>query len=457
MATHAAMWKQLKCPIWPLSGLLALPACAGLPQLDVAPKVAAADWSIPTASPNDARSDDLATLLGSPELAHLIQSAQASSPALLAATARIDQARALVKLARGAALPSLSVGTNLTAYRNANPRGFDFSSNFASIDAALSIDIAGGNSARNRSASQRLAATGLDREALAVSLVSEIARTFVARATLHARVDLIDRGIADSIKLQRIIELRQQEGVATRVDVGLQAIRVHQLMAERDRLRQAFEETRVALALLVGAEAPVFESVPGTIEAFAVPDITPPPPSKLVAQRFDVRAAEARIASAGGDVAQARAAFFPQLDLSISRSASSFLTGGALSGLTLSAQLLAPIFDRHRLRGNFELATAQQHESVQNYRVTLLSALAQVENGLAAVRHARERAKFLLAEVEEAQRTTDLARRQYLEGDADLRHLLDAEAIQVSSQDAYLISREERLDAAIVMYRVSRG
>ncbi len=442
-----------------LGSVLALQACAGPARLEPVPQIASREWSAPEAGSDPGYEDetDLPTLLGSPALADLIERAQASSPTLLAASARIDQARALVRLARGASMPALSIGTGATATGNASGKQFDFSSNFATIDAALSFDLAGGAAAGKRSAAQRVEAARLDRGALLIALTAEIARTYVARAALKARLDLIDRNIAQATDLQRVIGLRKREGVATQVDVGLQVIRVQQLRAERERLEQSFGETRVALALLVGDEAPNFTAVPADIRAFAVPEIAPPLPAQLMRRRPDVLAAEARIFAAGGDVKQARAAFFPRLNLSVSRSAQSFLSGGVFSGMTIGAELLAPIFDRNRLRGNLALASAQQRESVENYRLTLLTALADVENGLSAAQHARSRAAILDTVVAEARRTADLARRQYLEGDADLRHVLDAQDLLISAEDACMISRQERLEAAIVLFRVTRG
>ena len=441
-----------------VGSFVSISGCTGTPQLDAAPPVVSPAWSDTVTGSYEVSPDaDLAALLGSTQLADLIDRAQSTSPGLLRASARIDQARALLRLARGASLPSLSIGTNVSANSRAGGSAFAFARNVATIDAALTVDFAGGAAAGRRSAAQRTMAARYDRDALIILVTAELARTYVTRAALQARLGLIEQSIGQAAQLQRIIELRQQAGVATKVDVGLQTIRVQQLRAERERLQQSLEETRVAISLLVGEEAPGFQIVPADINQFAIPDIAPPSPSRLIATRPDVRAAELRIAAAGGDVRQARAAFFPQLDLSIGRNARSFLGSGLLSGLSIGADLMAPIFNRNRLKGNLALAAAQQRESVQNYREVLLAALADVENGLSAAAHARNRASILAAVTNQARQTASLARVQYLEGDADLRHLLDAQDLLINAQDAELVSRQERLEAAIALFRVSRG
>ena len=354
------------CSILAGAGLLS--ACVGTPRIEQPLPVVAQAWSKPNPSADPASLSELASLLGSPQLVSLIESARAASPRLLAASARIDQARTRLRVARGAALPTLSVGASLAARSRDLGSAFDFTSNFATIDAALSFNLGGAAAAARRSADARTRAAVLEHEALEVTLTAEVARSFVARAALEARLGLLDGSIKDAAELQRIIELRQREGVATKVDVGLQAIRVEQLRAEHDRLEQALDETRVALALLVGAEAPGFRSVPAQIRGFALPSIGLPSPARLIGDRLDVRAAEARIAAAGGDVATARAAFFPRIDVSLSRSAQAMLASGPLSGITFGADLLAPIFDRHRLRSGLDEAVAVERETIQAYR-----------------------------------------------------------------------------------------
>ena len=441
-------------------------ACVATPPLDVPPKVAATAWSI--APPNQERpAADLSILLGSPELADLIARARAQSPTLLAARARIDQALAQLRIARGAALPTLSVGasvagtgtstgtaTSVAGTGTGTASAFDFAANFATIDAGLSLDLGGGAAAGRRSAAARARAAAFDLRALDLAVTTELARAFVMRATLHARIALSDRSIAQALELQHIVEVRRREGVATDVDVGLQVVRIGQLRLDRDRLQQSFDETRVAIALLVGEEAPGFSSVPADVWGFTVGSIALPAPSQLAATRPDVEAAEARIEAAGGDVAQARAAFFPRLDLSIGRGAT-LLTGGALSSLTIGANLLAPIFARNRLKGNLADAAAVQRESVQAYRTVLLGALGEAENALSAAAHARDRGIILATLDSRAKRTVDLARDQYLEGEADLRQLLDARDFLIATQDAQIVNLQEQLDAAILLFKVS--
>lgn len=432
---------------------LLLGGCAPRPRLAIVPNVLSETWSQSPPASDILRPATIAELLGSPEIAALTERALAANPNLLAAQARLEQALAGLRIARGAALPLVSVSSGVSATRGTNNGAFDFSTSFAAIDASYSVDLGGGIAAGKRAAAQRARAARFDRDQFALTLATDIARIFVLRSTLQARLALVDRNLAATTKLQRILEMRQREGVATRVDVGLQRIRVSELAAERSRLDEALDQTRTALALLVGEESPGFAPESLNLDSFAraVPSV--PRPSEIIVFRPDVLAAEARIRAAGGDVSQARAAFFPRLDLSLNRSSQTVLSGGPLAGLTLGAGLLFPIFNQGRLKGDLESAAAVQRESVHNYRQVLLVALAEVEDALSAAQHAHDRAAILADVEREAKLTADLARQQYFEGEADLREVLDAQDRLISAQDARAVSVQEQLEASIALYR----
>jgi outer membrane protein TolC len=175
-------------------------------------------------------------------------------------------------------------------------------------------------------------------------------------------------------------------------------------------------------------------------------------------RRPDIRAAEARIDAAGGDVQQARAAFFPRIQLSASALGQAATLSGPLSStFALGAGLLAPIFNRGRLRANLEFSAARQGESVELYRQVLLTSLAEVEDALAAVDRSGARETLLIAVVEEARLTARLARLQYVGGEADLQRVLDAEQRLTEAEDARALALQERLEAAIDLFKAMGG
>ncbi len=437
-------------------------ACAPTPRLAVAPEVLSAGWRArpsPAAAPSTLP-DGLGQAFGSAELEGLTARALAANADLGVATARVGQARAQLGLARAEMLPVVSASAGLSGSRTGGggTRPFDFNAGFAGLDVAFEIDLFGRARAGKRAARARYSAAALDRQALALAVEGDVARGFVQHVALAQRLVLLDRNIAQARELLRIVEVRARLGEATRVDTGLQTIQLRQLELERQRLFEARSRTANALAVLTGEEAPSFVMPPADLAALSVPVLAAVQPADLLVRRPDIGAAEARIGAAHGDVDRARAAFLPRLRLSASGLAESGALGGPLGTvITAGAGLLAPIFDRARLRSELDMASAVQAESVELYRKALLTALGEAEDALEAVERSRLREALLDTIVAEATATARLARLQYVEGAADIQSVLDAEQRLVQAEDARAVARQERLEAAIDLYRAMGG
>lgn len=440
--------------------------CVPHARLEVAPEILSTQWSraegVTSAAPDlvsASRASNLGAALGSAELEGLIARASTANTGIGITQARIRQARALFGAARGTMLPVVTSSAGLSGTRTQRTGDpFDFSDAFGGIDISFDIDLFGAGRAERRAARHRLRAAEFDRDATLLVVQSDVARVYVQRATLAARIALLDRNVEQAVELERIIRARLNAGDATRVDLGLQTIQVRQLQTERLRLDQSLDRTRTALAVLVGEEAPRFQLSPASLDSLAPPTLATLQPSELIIRRPDIRAAEARIDAAGGDVQQARAAFFPRIRLNASALGQAASLSGPLSStFAIGADLLAPIFNRGRLRANLEFSAARQVESVELYRQVLLTSLAEVENALTAVDRSRAREILLIEVLEEARLTARLARLQYIEGEADLQRLFDAEQRLVEAEDARAVALQERLEAAIDLFKAMGG
>lgn len=452
---------QHRAALIPLFALYAA-ACAPKVQLAVAPSVLSTDWSggklAATGQPIFASS--LGEAFRSAELQTLTARALAANADIAIARTRVKQARAQLQVARAAMLPVVSASAGISANRTNNNGGsvFDFSAGFAGLDVSFDTDLFGARRAERRAARDRFRAAEFDRDAAALVVEAELARAYVQHAAIADRLTFLDQNLFGARELERIVQIRLREGVATKVDTGLQAIEVRQLEAERLRLVEAQVQTRNAIAVLVGEEAPRFSLPSSSLGNLAVPAFKPVQPGDLLVRRPDIRAAEARIGAASGDVASARAAFLPNLRLTASAlGQAATLTGPFGATISAGASLLAPIFDGGRLRGQLAAASASQAETVETYRRALLVALQESEDALAAAEHSQARQAIIDQIVEEARTTLRLRRLQYIEGEADLRDVLDAQRLLVQAEDARAISLQERLNAAVDLYRAMGG
>ena len=437
--------------------LLLTNGCAPSLKVDEPRLIASRSWSDQSADANLAQGR-LSELLNSPELATLTAQALEYNTEILIGRARVAQSHALLRAVRQSALPEISIAAGASRRFEGNGGNpFDFSGAFTSLDVNLDLDLFGRLGSEKQAAVSRSRAAELQRDAIALAVETEVATAYVQRAATAKRIAILDFNIERAIELDRVIRVRSSEGAATRVDQGLQSIRLLNLREEASRLRQALDRTRTALAILTGSEAPRFSVSAANLDAITIPQLGTPPPSELLAARPDVQASEALILAAKGDVAQARAAFFPQIGVSI-QALLELVTANPLGkSLSFGSSLLAPIFSRGRLEGDFQLASALELEVVERYRGTILAALAEVEDARSAGQRSVERAKLLDAVVEEARLTAHLANLQYLEGEDDVQNVLDAETFLSEAEDARVVGWQERLYAQISLYRAMGG
>ena len=436
-------------------------ACAPNYRLKTAPSVFSETWQAAPTAPVAPGPELGAAWAGfsSSELEALIAKARSSNTSIAIATARIMQARGQLGVARAASFPTLSAGIDARGQRQqvADAKAASFKSGSTSFDVAYELDLFGAVAADKRVARSRLAAAVFEREAIRLLIEAEVARTYVEYATLWDRLRLLDRALKNAKELERVVGIQVREGAATQVDLGLQRNEVHGIEADRSRMVEAISVTRNAIAVLTGDEAPSFTLPEATLNSFTVPSFPIVQPGELLVRRPDLAAAEASIAAASGDTDRARAAFLPSLRIS-SRSIWSQVSGGPLQTVvSAAASVLAPIFDGGRLRGNLLAATGIQHEVVETYRQTLLTALKECEDALTAVEQSQIRQKLMADTIEDSRRTAALARMQYVEGEADLQTVLYAERGLLSVEEALTLATQDRLNAAINIYKAMGG
>src|SRR5690606_4454778 len=155
-------------------------------------------------------------------------------------------------------------------------------------------------------------------------------------------------------------------------------------------LEQTLTQNRNALAVLIARPPQAVRIRGGTLDSIRIPRVTPGLPSELLAQRPDIRKAEADLAAANANVANARAQFLPSITLTgeggYQSAVLKILLRPESAIYSAAAGLTQPIFEAGRLQGNLDLQKGRQDELLQNYRKAVIAAFADVENALDAIR-----------------------------------------------------------------------
>ena len=399
----------------------------------------------------------------SEELRRLVDAAVAGSPDLAIAAERVRQAEAQVQIAGASLFPVLSVGAGssrrVTDSEGTSSRRTDSSG--VTFSASYELDLWGRNAAGARAADASFRASAFDRDAARLTLVAGVATTYFDILSLRGRLAIARENLAIAERVQSLVEARARNGAASQLDVERQRAQVLSQRAALLPLEQLEKQTLAALAVLIGRVPEGFNLKAASLSDLRIPVVNPGLPAELLVRRPDLAAAEAQVAAANGNVAAARAALLPSIELTGSAGVSSaallsFLSGPQ-SAVSLALSLLQPIFDGGRLRGQVAVSELRERELAESYRKAILSAFADVEQALVAVSRSAPR-EALQAQVQESARNAlRLAEIRYREGADDLLAVLEAQRTLFQAQDQLASIRLDRLAGTVALYKALGG
>jgi outer membrane protein, multidrug efflux system len=216
-----------------------------------------------------------------------------------------------------------------------------------------------------------------------------------------------------------------------------------------------------ALATLVSLPPESIHVVGGSLGGISSPRVTPGLPSELLTQRPDIRRQEAQLASATANVANARAQFFPSIQLTgqggYQSSALTALFQPHAAFFSLVGGLTQPIFDGGRILGNYDLTKAKQDELLQTYRKTVVAAFADVDNALVSIRQTTEKLRLQREVVAASRRAFELAEQQLRAGTADIVTVLNTQLTLFQAEDALWQAQLAKLLAIVSLYQALGG
>lgn len=397
---------------------------------------------------------------GDPELNRLMAIALDENMDIRAALHRVEQSRAGMKIAGASLLPAASASADAGRTRTdpASGRTTTRNSIGAGIGINYELDLFGANRANVEGAEARYAGSQYDRDAVALVVMGDVAGTYFNLLNARQRLSIADTNLKNAREVLNIIQARYDAGTVSALDLAQQQASLAASEAARATTLQNVSIAENALAVLLG-QVPQTLAVPGdSLTAITVPAVDPGQPSSLLERRPDIRKSEMELYAANADIGVARAAYFPTITIGLNGSIASTGFGDPASTvLGLASALTAPIFQGGRIEGGVEQATARQKELIENYRKTVLVSLREVEDALTAEKTAERREKLLEQAVAESRKAYSYARQQYDAGIIDFQALLETQNTLLSSEDSYAQARNDRLQAAIDLFKALGG
>ncbi|WP_279080582.1 efflux transporter outer membrane subunit [Bradyrhizobium diazoefficiens] len=404
----------------------------------------------------------------SAELTQLMEEAQTVNLDIAAAVSRIVQADAQARQAGAALLPSVSTGGSETYSRTSGSSssgltngGREVVNYSASLSASYQLDFWGQNRDALQTAEETANANRFDRDVVALTTLASVANAYFQVLTSQDRLRTSQRNIASAQRILDAVKERRKAGTGTDLDVAQQESVVANQKALVPPLRQTLDQNVNALAVLVSRPPESVRVLGGSLDRIAIPRVTPGLPSELLTQRPDIRRQEAQLASATANIGNARAQFFPTIQLTgnggyqSSALVSLFQPHAAFFQLVGSAT--QPIFDGGKILGNFEFAKARQDELLQTYRKTIVQAFADVDNALFSIKQTTIKLQLQRDVVTASRRAFDLSEQQLRAGTADVVTVLNTQLTLFQAEDALSQAQLARLLAIVSLYQALGG
>ncbi|WP_284759907.1 efflux transporter outer membrane subunit [Agrobacterium sp. fls2-241-TYG-188a] len=386
---------------------------------------------------------------------------------VLQALERINQAQSQITVAGAGALPSL---TGSASHATGQTTG-SFPSNNSSVqnkstgglDVSWLLDLFGQYRRSKENASAQLDAAYSTADVQRLTLISSVVSAYIDVRYYQERLAIARENLKSRRETLDLTKLQLEAGAASRLDVVQSEGLVNSTLADMPGLETSFRQAAHRIATLLGmpASSLVVELQRGARQPVARRPATTGIPADLIRNRPDIRVAERNLAAATAQIGVAESRLYPSITISGSISPSYVNLSnngsrGTSNTWSFGPSLVLPILDGGSLRANVDIAKSSAREQYLVWKSTVLNAIEEVENALAAVNRDKQTEDALRRTVKSYQEALSLATASYRDGASSLLDVLDAQR-QVSTAQANLATAVQKTAQDYVSLSIALG
>ena len=426
-----------------------------------------------------------------PELSSLVERALAANIGAKQAVLRVEEARAQRRIAAAAAWPAVDATAGYTdtrlsertatssvfgafsgASKGSLPPGVaaaipglvnPFSQYQYGLTASWEVDLFGRVRRSVEAATADTDAAIADRDAVRVSLMAEVAAAYIDLRGAQARLAVTQDSVETSEALLKLASDARAAGLGDDLDIANARAALAGAQAALPPLGNevAIDESQLELLLAakpgaLGAELDTAKAIPPLPAEVPVGV-----PSELARRRPDIREAEAEFHGAVARQGVAVASLYPSLSLNLATgleaSNTASLAAWAARYLTVGPSLDLPIFDAGRRQETVHVAEVHAEEAALTYAQTVLGAVHEVDDAIAAYAQEQSRRQSLESAVTEGGKALDLAEARYRAGSVSFRDVLDAQQVLEQAELALSASTAAASEDLVTLYKTLGG
>jgi len=382
------------------------------------------------------------------------------------AALNVERARALYGVQRAELFPSVSAsggGSKQRVSADLSSSGKAATVEQYSVNmgiASWEMDLFGRIRSLKKQALHEYLSTEQARRGAQISLVSEIARTYLALAADRQNLKLAQSTLEAQQSGYDLIQRKYSAGLVTELDLRRAQTQVDSAKGDAARYIQLVAQDMNAINLLAGSTVPE-EFLPADLASVVPPgDVSPGLSSDVLLQRPDIIAAEHQLKAAYAFIGAARSAFFPRISLTATMGTASDELSGLFSPGTgtwnFAPQITTPIFDA-RTWAAYRVSKTTREIALAQYEKTIQTAFKEVADSLAVRGTVDQQVVAQESIVDSAQTIYDLSDKRYTQGIDGYLSVLDAQRSLYAAQQGLTSLRLSRLANRVRLYAVLGG
>ena len=403
-----------------------------------------------------------------PVLEQLIDEALKHNTNVQIAAANVEQAAALMLQTRSQLFPIVGYGAGAQRERTREPAFASLIPNYpnpasayqAALQGSWEIDLWGRIRRQSESAYANVLATDEARRGVILSLVAQVANSYLQLRGLDAQLDVAKKTLQTYKESVDLFTLQFQYGQVSMMNVAQAQSQYETAAVQIPLLESQIAQTQNSLAVLIGRDpGPIVRGK--SVDDLQLPQVPAGLPSSLLERRPDLLQAEQQLIAANAQIGAAKALYFPTISLTGAfGSASSDLSklfSGPAGVWSYAGTLAGPIFSFGAVSGQVAQAEAAQNAALLNYQLSIRNAFADVDNALVANQKLREQLDAQVKLVAALRQYSDLARLQYDGGYTSYSTVLQAEQALFPAELSLASIRAQVFGSSVNLYKAMGG
>lgn len=325
------------------------------------------------------------------------------------------------------------------------------------------IDLFGRIASQAKSEKYAYRATKAEYDAAMISLAANVAAAYINLLLARNEIAVADAQIKSQERINAITQARHECGLASKLDVSQSLSVLYATQASLPMLRSQEAAAVNSLAMLIGVYPDKLAWLRHTESKLPNPFVMTElgVPADLIRRRPDILAAEYQVAGYAAALGVAKKDFLPTLAITGSvgtsaRRLDNLFTDDSFTW-SVAPQLSWTIFEGMSRKHNLTIARENMLAGIDNYNLTVMNAVTEVDNALEKYRYSLERISLIRKVCDESRQSLELALDRYKKGLAPFTDVMNAQVSLLDNENTLLAARASALASAVDIYRAVAG